>query len=75
MAAVYVGRLSKTTSCWRLVGRRHDRGGQRDDHERENLIGVRSTFISNGWDELGVGADDFWYSSMRMPPLPTHPTH
>jgi hypothetical protein len=30
-----------------LVGRRHDRGGQRHDRERENLIGVRATLISN----------------------------
>jgi hypothetical protein len=55
------------------VGWRHDRGRQRHDHELENLNevkinGVRSTLISNEWNELGRGADDFWYSSMRMPP-------
>ena len=67
-AAPLVGRLSPATSRWCLVGQRHH-------HERENLIGVRSTLISNEWDKLGRGADDFWYPSMRMPPFPTCPIH
>ena len=52
-----VDRLSKTTSCWCLVGRRYDRDRQRHDHECKNLIGVRSTLISN---QLGAEANGGW---------------
>ena len=73
VTAPFVGRLSQTTCCWRLVGRRYDRGGQRHHHGRENLIGVRATLISNQLGQRLMGADDLWYPTMRKPPLASAP--